>query len=460
MAETHNPMPIAAAWELLDEEVVRLTSELIRIDTTNSGGGHGAERPAAEYVAEQLSDVGIEPTVLESAPHRANVVARIPGERPDLPAILVHGHLDVVPADARNWSVHPFSGEVRDGVVWGRGAIDMKDGNAKITALARMWARTGTRPSRDVVLAFTADEEDTGTYGAQWLVKEHGDLFEGCATGISESGGYTVHAQRADGTPVRIYPVGVAERGSAWLRLTARGRAGHGSRPNPENAVSMVARTVARISEHHWPLALTPAARASLTEICAALGVDPGFAADGSLSEAEAERVLTEIGPAERMLRPVLRNSSNPTMLDAGYKLNVIPEFATAGIDGRVVPGGRQDFEAKIDELVGPGVEWEYASDSPAIAAPIDAPELAAIRSAIQAHDPDGVVVPVCLSGGTDAKDFSALGIAGFGFNPLRLPDGFPYGTLAHGVDERVPVDALRFGARAIDSFLRSPRLT
>ncbi len=200
--------------EALDE-VVRFTSELIRIDTTNRGGGEGHERPAAEYVAERLAAAGLEPRVLESAPGRANVVTRVPGTDPEAPGLLVHGHLDVVPADPGLWSVHPFSGEVRDGMVWGRGAIDMKGAVAMMIAVARHWARTGVRPRRDIVLAFTADEEDSAAYGAEWLVRMHPELFAGCTEAIGESGGHTMHVRAPDGRDLRIYPVGAGERGSS-----------------------------------------------------------------------------------------------------------------------------------------------------------------------------------------------------------------------------------------------------
>ncbi|MER6979466.1 M20/M25/M40 family metallo-hydrolase, partial [Streptomyces carpinensis] len=214
------------------DEVVRFTSDLIRIDTTNRGGGDCRERPAAEYAAEQLSGAGLEPLLLERTPGRTNVVTRIEGSDPAAPALLLHGHLDVVPARAEDWSVHPFSGEIRDGVVWGRGAVDMKNMDAMILAVVRSWVREGVRPRRDVVVAFTADEEASAEDGAGFLAEEHAELFEGCSEGVSESGAFTFH----DGAGRQIYPIAAGERGTAWLKLTARGRAGHGSRVNKENA--------------------------------------------------------------------------------------------------------------------------------------------------------------------------------------------------------------------------------
>jgi acetylornithine deacetylase/succinyl-diaminopimelate desuccinylase-like protein len=427
------------------EEVVRFTSDLIRIDTTNRGGGDGLERPAAEYVAEQLAGAGIEPRILESAPGRANVVARIAGTDPAADALLVHGHLDVVPAEAADWSVHPFSGEVRDGVVWGRGAIDMKNMDAMVLAAVRAWARTGRRPARDIVLAFTADEEDSASYGSGFLADKHPELFEGCTEGISESGAYTFHASDT----LRIYPVAAGERGTAWLRLTARGKAGHGSKVNGDNAVSHLAAAVARIGEHRWPLRLTPTVRASLT----ALAELHGLPADLETPEG-VDALVDALGPAATFVRPTVRNSANPTMLDAGYKVNVIPGSATAFVDGRVLPGGEQEFTTTLDALTGPHVSWEYHHKEVALQAPVDSPSFAAMREALEHFDPGAHVVPYCMSGGTDAKQFSRLGITGYGFSPLKLPPGFDYNALFHGVDERVPVEALHFGVRVLDRFL------
>ncbi|MYS20737.1 Acetylornithine deacetylase/Succinyl-diaminopimelate desuccinylase [Streptomyces sp. DvalAA-14] len=425
------------------DEAVRFTSDLIRIDTTNRGGGDGTERLAAEYVAEQLADAGIEPRILESAPGRANVVARIPGTDPAADALLVHGHLDVVPAEAADWSVPPFSGEIRDGVIWGRGAIDMKNTDAMVLATVRSWVRTGQRPARDIVLAFTADEEDSAAYGAGYLVKQHADLFEGCTEAISESGAYTFHA----GEGLRIYPVAAGERGTAWMKLTAHGRAGHGSKVNDENAVSRLAAAVARIGEYRWPVRITDTVRAALTELAAVHGLP------ADLDDVDA--LLDRIGPAAAFVRPTVRNSANPTMLDAGYKVNVIPGVAGAFVDGRIVPGGQEEFTSTMDRLTGPHVAWEYYHHEVPLTAPVDAPAYAAMREALEHFDPGAHVVPFCMSGGTDAKQFSRLGITGYGFSPLKLPPGFDYQALFHGVDERVPVDALHFGVRVLDRFMR-----
>ena len=429
-----------------DDEVVRFTSELIRIDTSNRGDGDCAERPAAEYVAERLSDAGLDPLLLESAPGRANVVVRLEGADPERPALLVHGHLDVVPAEPADWTVHPFSGEVRDGWVWGRGAIDMKNMVAMMLTLARSRTTEGRRPTRDVVMAFTADEEDSAEAGSEWLVRNQPDLFEGCSEGISESGAYTFHA----GNGLRLYPIGAGERGTAWLELAARGTAGHGSRSNDDNAVGALAGAVARIDEHRWPVRLTPTVRAAITGLAEAVGIE----AHPDDPHLDVDDLLQRLGPAARLLIHTIRNSANPTMLRAGYKVNVIPGSATARVDGRVLPGAEAEFEQTLDELTGDRVDWTYLHREIPLEAPVDSPTFGAMRTALLAEDPGSHVVPVCLAGGTDAKQFSRLGITGYGFSPLLLPPGFDYSAAFHGVDERVPVEGLRFGLRVLDHFL------
>lgn len=430
------------------DEVVAFTSELIRIDTTNRGGGDCRERPAAEYVAERLAGAGLEPLLLERTPGRTNVVARIPGTDPTADALLVHGHLDVVPAEAADWTVHPFSGEVRDGVVWGRGAVDMKNMDAMVLAVVRSWAREGFRPRRDVVLAYTADEEASAADGSDFLVERHPALFEGCTEGISESGAFSFHPDPR----TRIYPIAAGERGTAWIKLTAHGRAGHGSKVNTANAVTRLATAVARIGAHTWPVRLTPTVRAALTELAALYGIE----VDVDAPDLDTDLLLKKLGPAAAIVESTIRNSANPTMLDAGYKVNVIPGQAVAYVDGRTLPGGEEEFAETMDRLTGPHVDWEFHHREVPLQAPVDSPTFAKLRAAVELVDPDGRVVPFSMSGGTDAKQFSRLGITGYGFSPLKLPPELDYGALFHGVDERVPVDALHFGVRVLDRYLRT----
>jgi acetylornithine deacetylase/succinyl-diaminopimelate desuccinylase-like protein len=424
------------------DEVAALASDLIRIDTSNPGDHSGpGERTAAEHVAALLAEAGLQPEVLESHPKRASVVARISGTDSSRPALLIHGHLDVVPADAGDWRVDPFSGEVTDDCVWGRGAVDMKDMDAMVLAVVRQRLAEGRRPSRDIVLAFVADEEAGGTWGARWLVEKHPDLFEGVTEAIGEVGGFSATIGGR-----RLYLIQTAEKGMAWLRLTARGTAGHGSMIQPDNAVTAVAEAVARIGRHEWPPRQTEAAYAFLREACAALGIE--------FTPSDLPSVLAKLGPIARMVGATISNTVNPTMLAAGYKVNVIPQVATAQVDGRFLPGYEEEFFAEVDALLGPGVQREFVHHEIAVETSFDGDLLAAMSAAILAQDPDGRLVPYCLSGGTDAKSFSRLGIRCFGFAPLRLPPDLDFAGMFHGVDERVPVDALQFGVRVLDDFL------
>ena len=368
-------------------------------------------------------------------------MARVAGEDSSRPALLIHGHLDVVPANAADWRHDPFSGEIADGCIWGRGAVDMKDMDAMILAVLRQRLREGRRPPRDVQLVFTADEEAGGTWGAHWLVDEHPDLFAGVTEAIGEVGGYSVTIGDR-----RLYLLQTAERGIAWLRLTARGTAGHGAMVHPDNAVTELAEAVARIGRHEWPLRLTPSVQAFLEAASAALGTD--------FSPENPEALLEKIGPISRIIRAVLRNTVNPTGLRAGYKVNVIPQEAVAEIDGRYLPGYEDEFFTEIDKLLGPGVTRDFIHRDIAVETSADGDLYAAMTAALLAEDPDGRVVPYTMFGGTDAKAFSTLGIRCFGFAPLRLPADLDFSGMFHGIDERVPVDGLRFGVRVLDGFL------
>ncbi|WP_433369466.1 M20/M25/M40 family metallo-hydrolase [Streptosporangium sp. CA-115845] len=426
-----------------EDEVVGLCRDLIRIDSTNAGDNSGpGERAAAEYVAEKLAEVGLEPQILESDRGRANVIARIAGEDSSRDALLLHGHLDVVPFNAADWTHHPLSGEIADGCVWGRGAVDMKDMDAMILAVVRQRLSEGRRPPRDVVLAFTADEEAGGHYGAQWLVSEHKDLFDGCSEAIGEVGGFSVSIDEAR----RLYLIEAAEKGIAWMRLTATGRAGHGSMLNAENAVTELAEAVGRIGRYEWPVRMTQTVRTFLEETSRALELE--------LDLDDAEKTVAKLGPLARMIGATLRNTTNPTMLEAGYKANVIPQAATAHVDGRFLPGYEDEFLQTVDELLGPNVTREFIYHDIAIETGFDGPLVRAMADALLAEDPGALAVPYTLSGGTDLKAFSRMGIRGFGFAPLKLPADLDFSGMFHGVDERVPVDSLRFGVRVLDRFL------
>jgi acetylornithine deacetylase/succinyl-diaminopimelate desuccinylase-like protein len=435
------PTPLSGA----QSEVAELLSGLIRIDTTNTGdtATSAGEREAAEWVAARLDEVGINSVIHESEPGRASLVARVEGANRDRPALLVHGHLDVVPADPSEWSVHPFSGEQRDGYVWGRGAVDMKDMDAMVLALVRDWARTGVKPDRDIVLAFVADEEAGGRKGAHYMVDHHADLFEGCTEAISEVGGFSITVR----DDLRLYLVQTAEKGLAWMKLTAQGRPGHGSFVHDDNAVARLAQAVSRIGSTRLPTVLTPPMRQFLAEVSDAYGVE--------IDPDDPDEALARLGSISRMIGAALRNTANPTMLDAGYKVNVIPGTAGAVVDGRFLYGQEAEFEKQLDEMIGEGVTREWITYDQAVETTFDGPSVDLMIEALQAEDPGARAVPFTMSAGTDAKSFETLGMRCFGFSPLKLPADLDFASLFHGIDERIAIDSLHFGIRVLDRFLR-----
>ncbi|MFH9225670.1 M20/M25/M40 family metallo-hydrolase [Streptomyces lydicus] len=426
-----------------EDEVVDLCRDLIRIDTSNYGDHSGpGERAAAEYVAEKLAEVGLEPKIFESHKGRASTVARIEGEDRSRPALLIHGHTDVVPANADDWTHHPFSGEIADGCVWGRGAVDMKDMDAMTLAVVRDRLRTGRKPPRDIVLAFLADEEAGGTYGARYLVDNHPELFEGVTEAISEVGGFsfTVNEQ------LRLYLIETAQKGMHWMKLTVDGPAGHGSMIHRDNAITELSEAVARLGRHEFPVRVTKTLRVFLDELGDALGTE--------LDPENMDDTLAKLGGIAKLIGASLKNTANPTQLGAGYKVNVIPGQATAHVDGRFLPGYEEEFLADLDRILGPRVKREDVHADKALETTFDGALVEAMQSALQAEDPIARAVPYMLSAGTDAKSFDDLGIRGFGFAPLKLPPELDFAGMFHGVDERVPVDGLKFGVRVLDRFI------
>jgi acetylornithine deacetylase/succinyl-diaminopimelate desuccinylase-like protein len=423
-------------------EVVDLCRDLIRIESVNYGDSSGpGERKIAEFVAGKLADVGLDAEIIESDPGRASVVTRIAGADSARGALLIHGHLDVVPAFGEEWSSPPFAAEVADGCIWGRGAVDMKDMDAMVLSTIRAWQTEGRVPPRDIVLAFVADEEAGGAKGARYLVDHRPDLFEGCTEAISEVGGFSITIGGK-----RLYAIETAQKGMAWMRLTAAGRAGHGSMIAEDNAVTALAAAVTRIGEHTFPIRMTATVRAFLDEISDAFGVP--------LDPDDLDATVSKLGSMSKLIGATLRNTANPTMLQAGYKANVIPTEAHAVVDGRFLPGYEDEFFATIDELIGDRIKRELIHHDIAMETTFDGALVDAMVAALQAEDPGSRAIPYAMSGGTDAKSFSRLGMRCFGFAPLRLAPELDFAAMFHGVDERVPIDALHFGVRVLDRFL------
>ncbi len=433
-----------------EDEVVELCAGLLRIDSSNYGDGSGpCEREAGEHVMALLSEVGLHPTYLETGERRANVVLRTPGTNPSLPALCVHGHLDVVPADAADWQLPPFGAQQRDGCLWGRGAVDMKNMDAMMLAVIRYLTRTGQRPPRDIVWAFFADEEAGSENGSYRVVREHPELFDGVTEAISEVGGFSItlpSSGDASGSQRRAYLIQTAEKAIAWVHLKATGVAGHGSLPNPQNAVVRLAEAISRIDAHQWPRRYIPAVRGLLEGLADLTGIP--------FEQDDCDPLLELLPSVRGFIAGSIANTANATMLSAGYKHNVVPQTATAALDCRALPGELDSVLATLRQLAGPDVEVIETFTAPSLEAPFETPLVDRMRTALLAEDPGAAVLPYCLSGGTDNKALAELGVRGYGFAPLQLPADLPFAAMFHGIDERVPLDGLRFGARVLYRFV------
>jgi acetylornithine deacetylase/succinyl-diaminopimelate desuccinylase-like protein len=444
MANNLNTTSGDSSDQTLEAEAIRICQELIRIPSVNFGEGRGDEEAVANYVVESLREVGIESQIYESAPKRCNVIARIPGRDSTRPGLVVHGHLDVVPANAEDWSVDPFGAEIKDGMIWGRGAVDMKNTDAMILAIIRKWARTGYQPPRDIVLAFFADEEAGSNYGSRYMTKHHPEVFAGCSEAISEVGGFSVTV----GDNKRLYFVEAAQKGIHWMKLTARGQAGHGSMINGENALTELSEAVAKIGRYEWPQRYTKTVKILFEKIAQAT--------NKPFDIKDLRPLLKEIGPTARMIGATLQNTANPTMLEAGYKANVIPGSASAVIDGRFLPGYEDELNETIAKIVGPNITVETVTHDIALEVDFEGDLVESMCNAILAFDPEGIPVPYLMSGGTDNKALSELGIVGYGFSPLKLPADLDFMALFHGVDERVPIEGIEFGVKVLEEFLEN----
>jgi len=434
----------AAEREELHSDAISICQTLIRIPSVNFGEGKGDEAAVAAKVVDLLKEVGISSRIYESAPGRCNVIAHIKGQDEGRSGLVVHGHLDVVPANAEDWSVEPFSAQIKEGMIWGRGAIDMKNMDAMIIAIFRMWARKGIKPPRNIVLAFFADEEAGSLFGSRWMVANHPEVFAGCTEAISEVGGFSVTV--AGGK--RLYFIEAAQKGIHWMKLSASGRAGHGSMMNPENALTRISEAVSKIGNYEWPQRYTKTVKILFKKIAEVTGK--------KYDERDLRPLLDEIGPMARMIGATLQNTANPTMLDAGYKANVIPQSANAVIDGRFLPGLESELNETIRQIIGPDISIETITHDIALETDFDGDLVEAMNQSILRFDSEGIPVPYLMSGGTDNKALSELGIIGYGFSPLQLPPDLDFMALFHGVDERVPIEGIKFGVNVLEDFLRN----
>jgi acetylornithine deacetylase/succinyl-diaminopimelate desuccinylase-like protein len=434
--------PVADAS--LGDHAVRLCQSLLQIDTTNPPGN---ERPAADLLAAELTAAGLEPVILESAPARANLVARYRGTG-GKPPLLLAAHLDVVEADASRWTHPPFSGALADGCLWGRGALDMKNMAAMATAVLCRLARDGVRLERDVIFAAVADEEAGCDQGSAWLVANHPELVR-AEYAMGEVGGFSMYLGKST-----LYPVQVAEKGICWVRARVRGEAGHGSMPREDSALVRLAAALTRLGSTRLPIHPTRAFTEFLTAVAARQ--------PGPLRPLLTRLAHPRIAPAllhllpdralSRSLGAMLSNTASPTVVRAGSKINVIPGLAEAEIDGRTLPGQTQEqFLRELADVLGPDVELEVIRSAPAVETePTRSPLWDTIAQVIGEREPEATVVPCLVPGFTDAKSFSKLGIKWYGFSPVKLPRGMKFSELFHGKDERIPVDGLRWGVEVL----------
>jgi acetylornithine deacetylase/succinyl-diaminopimelate desuccinylase-like protein len=418
-----------------------LLARLIRFDTTNPPGQEAA---CISYARDLLAAAGIDSTVLARDPARPNLIARLRG-RGSAPPLLLYGHVDVVTTARQEWRYPPFAGEIADGYVWGRGALDMKGGVAMmLAALLRARAEDASLPG-DVVLALVSDEEAGGEVGAGFLTREHAGLFAGVRYALGEFGGFTSHLGGR-----RLYPIMVAEKQSCALRATVRGPGGHGSLPLRGGAAARLARFLHTLDRHRLPVHVTPAARQMLTAVAEALPAAQGAIFRQLLRPALTDRLLDLLGPRAADFDPLLHNTVNATIIRGGEKNNVIPSEITVDLDGRLLPGyAPEDLLRELRRLAGPDVAFEVVH---ADVYPVAAPDMGlfdTLAAILREGDPEGLPVPLLLAAVTDGRFFSRLGIQTYGFTPMRLPPGFAFTSLIHAADERVPVEAVAFGTEA-----------
>jgi acetylornithine deacetylase/succinyl-diaminopimelate desuccinylase-like protein len=430
-------------WESVREQVTGLTQDLIRFDTTNPPGN---ETPCVEYLAAALKREGIEPVVLESAPGRGNVVARLKGDGA-LPPLLLMGHVDVVPAEANQWQRPPFSGDLVEGIVWGRGATDMKQMVAMELMVMLLLKRESLPLKRDVILMATADEETGGGMGAGWIAKHHPDLIR-AEYALNEGGATCIEL---DGKS--FFVCSTAEKGTARFTLRGRGRPGHASQPHKDNSILPLSKALVKLIETPLPLCVTKTARAHVEAL--ARGVNHGLATTllellDPVTHTGAMAALPLAEPVKRRLSAALHNTATPTLLRAGAKINVIPAEAECEVDCRILPGTTlEELEQEVRAVVGSEVEIEFGPVYPALESDPSSPLFEIISQVIAVRENGAMVVPGLITGGTDAKRVSGLGIKVYGFVPMRY-EGPHMTGLAHSHDERVSVANLEFGARVL----------
>jgi acetylornithine deacetylase/succinyl-diaminopimelate desuccinylase-like protein len=420
---------------------VELLQQLIRFDTTNPPGN---EAECIAYVRGLLEDAGCDVDLYARDPARPNLISRLPG-RGDRAPLLLQGHVDVVTTSGQDWTRPPFGGELVDGYVWGRGALDMKGGVAMMVSAFLRAAREGTELPGDVILCVLADEENGGDFGARFLVEDHAHLFEGVRYSLGEFGGFTLELGGR-----RLYPIQVAEKQICWLKARVPGRGGHGAMVQRGGTMSRLGKFLRDLDRKRLPVHITPAARAQIEAMANAVSRPQRDILLALLKPRLTDRVLPLLGERAKTTEPLLRNTVNATIVRAGEKVNVVPAFVDVELDARALPGfGPDDVIGELQEIVGDDIELELLRYDAGPPEPrLD--QFETLAGIIRELEPGSVPVPLLQAGVTDARFFAQLGIQNYGFLPLKLPGDFAFTGLIHAADERVPADAIEFGAEAV----------
>jgi acetylornithine deacetylase/succinyl-diaminopimelate desuccinylase-like protein len=430
--------------DALQDRPVELLQRLLRFDTSNPPGN---ERACIEWIKGLLEEIGCEVRLIAQEPERPNLIARIAG-RGESPPLLLQGHVDVVAARGE-WQHGPFDGDLADGYVWGRGALDMKGGVAMLLAAFMRAKASGAQTPGDVILCLLSDEEAGSPLGAEFLVREHAELFDGVRYSIGEFGGFTI-----DVAGRRFYPIMVAEKQVCWTHATLRGPAGHGSMPVRDGAMGKLGRLLRALDRRRLPVHVTPVARSMVKEIAADVPAALALPLNGLLVPALTDRLLDLFGERGALFDPLLHNTASVTIVHGGEKVNVIPDAVSFELDGRLLPGfGPEQLFDELRALAGVEPEFEVIRHDPVAAEP-DLALFDTLASTLRELDPSAKPIPMLLPGITDGRFFSRLGIQTYGFLPMQLPAELPFMRLIHAENERLPVDAVEFGTHAIERVL------
>lgn len=423
------------------ENPVEILQRLIQFNTTNPPGHEAA---CIGFVRDLLNEAGIESTLIAKDPDRPNLIARLPGEG-KTPPLLLYGHVDVVTTESQPWQQQPFEGKLIDGYVWGRGALDMKGGVAMMLSAFLRANAEGLRPPGDIVLAILSDEEAGGDYGAKFLVEEHPELFRDIKYALGEFGGFTMTIGGR-----RFYPIMIAEKQICWMKATVRGQGGHGSIPVKAGAMARLAGLLKALDENDLPVHVTPPAKMMIEAMASSLGAAQGLILGQLTNPALTDFVLRLLGERGRTFKPLFHNTVSPTILHGSTKVNVIPGEVSVELDGRLLPGfSPQDMLRELKPIIGGDVDIEIVRHDVGPAEPNMA-LFNTLAAVLREADPEGVPIPLILSGVTDGRFFSRLGIQTYGYLPMTLPDDFNFANIIHGANERVPAAAIEFGAQAI----------